>query len=139
MSPEPETEHRMPVRRITVLIADDDRSVLDALTDLIGDADDLELVAAVGDADAAVRVGAEKHPDVAVLDVVMPGGGGIHAARELRRLSPETRVIGLSTFSDRTMAAAMLSAGAVRYLVKGDTTVDLLSEIAGAAGGPGEA
>jgi DNA-binding NarL/FixJ family response regulator len=114
---------------IKVLIADDDDGVREALSALIADDDGLELVGAVGDAEAAVEVARREHPHVAVLDVVMPHGGGVHAARELGRVCPETRVIGLSTFGDSSTTGAMLDAGAVRYLVKGDPESDVVDTI----------
>lgn len=111
----------------TVLLADDDPRVLAALGDVIGDDPSFRVVALACDADEAIAAACREHPDLAVLDVSMPGGGGVHAAEELRRLCPDTRVIALSSAQDARTVEAMLSAGAVRYLAKGDPELDLLT------------
>src|SRR5207253_9517347 len=64
-----------PVQRLRVLIADDQEVVRRALSELVASVDDLELVGAVEDADPAVALAECEQPDVAVLDVKMPGGG----------------------------------------------------------------
>jgi EAL domain-containing protein (putative c-di-GMP-specific phosphodiesterase class I) len=62
---------------------------------------------------------ARERPDVAILDVKMPGGGGPHAARGILAESPQTRIVALSAYGDRASILEMLSAGAAAYLVKG--------------------
>src|SRR5207253_8020828 len=88
-------------RRVSVLIAEDDGPVRDALAALIRSEPGLKLIGAAKDADEAVRLAAEMRPDVALLDVRMPGGGGVTAARELKRCSPGTRVVALSASGER--------------------------------------
>jgi len=126
---------QVPVSRIRVLLADDDAGVREALADLISDESGIELVGVVGDGLAAVEMAQRMRPDVAILDVVMPGGGGIQAARELRDSSPRTKIIGLSSFGDGAMSAAMIKAGAVRYMLKGASAEELLGAIAAAVSG----
>jgi DNA-binding NarL/FixJ family response regulator len=104
---------------ITVLIAEDEPGVRDALADLIRTDDRLVLIGAAGDADQAIDLAREHRPDVALLDVKMPSGGGPRATREIRVLSPETRVVALSAYEDRATVLEMLRAGAAGYLVKG--------------------
>jgi DNA-binding NarL/FixJ family response regulator len=116
-------------RPVRVMIADDDVNVRAALIDLIGDETTLAFVGAAGDTDSAVAMARAQQPDVAVLDVQMPGAGGVHAARELRRLCPGTIVIGLSSYGDRATRAAMLGAGVARFLVKGSPDTDLVAAI----------
>src|SRR4029453_15304829 len=74
-------------------------------------------------------------PDVALVDVKMPAGGGPRAAREIGRLSPTTRVIALSAFEDRPTVLEMLRAGAVGYLVKGTAAEEIVGSIKRVAGG----
>ena len=66
---------------------------------------------------------------MALVDVKMPAGGGPRAAREIMRVSPDTRVIALSAFEDRPTVLEMLRAGAVGYLVKGTAGEEILGSI----------
>jgi EAL domain-containing protein (putative c-di-GMP-specific phosphodiesterase class I)/CheY-like chemotaxis protein len=109
--------------RIRVIIAEDDPSLRDALAAIIGGDETLDLVAAVGDAETAIQAAEHLRPDVAILDVRMPGGGGTEAARGIKRRSPQTKVLALSAHEDRVTVMEMLEAGAVGYLVKG-TSID---------------
>jgi EAL domain-containing protein (putative c-di-GMP-specific phosphodiesterase class I) len=115
---------------ITVLIADDEPSLRDALTELLAHEDRVVLVGAAGDADEAISIAETRRPDVAILDVSMPAGGGPRAAREIIRLSPATRVIALSAFEDKPTVLEMLRAGAVGYLVKGAAADQIIGSIA---------
>jgi signal transduction histidine kinase len=115
--------------RIRVLIAEDEPSVREALADLIRTDDDLELVGAAGDAEQAIQLAREHHPDVALVDVKMPLGGGPRASREIRILSPETRVVALSAYEDRATVLEMLRAGAAGYLVKGTSAGEIVEAI----------
>lgn len=115
--------------RIRVLIADDEAELRGALADLIASEDDLELVGAGGDADEAIELARSNRPDVALVDVKMPAGGGPRAAREILRNSPQTRILALSAYEDRTTVLEMLRAGAVGYLVKGTAPEEIVRAI----------
>jgi DNA-binding NarL/FixJ family response regulator len=108
---------------ITVVVADDDRTFSAALQEVIVTAPQLRLVGLAGDAIEAVALAERHRPDVVVLDVRMPGGG-VEAAREVRRRSPATSIIALSAYEDRENVASMAGAGAHAYLVKGRVTSD---------------
>ena len=118
-----------PNGRITVLIAEDEPAVRSALADLIDIEDELELVGAAADAQEAIDLAKEHLPDVALVDVKMPAGGGTRAAREIRSLSPTTRVVALSAYEDRTTVLEMLRAGAAGYLVKGTSAGEIVEAI----------
>ena len=77
---------------IRLLLADDQALVRGALSALLSLESDLEVVAEVASGDLVVPAVLEHHPDVALLDVEMPGLDGISAAAEVRRVSPATRV-----------------------------------------------
>ena len=102
-----------------VLIADDDASIRDALRELLESEGGIEVVAVTEDADTAIEAATREHPDVAILDVKMPGGGGPQAARGILARSPGTRIVALSAYGDRASILEMLRAGASAYLVKG--------------------
>lgn len=119
---------------IRVLVAEDDASVRRALEALLQSEVTLELVAAAGDAAGAVQAAAREQPDVALVDVRMPGGG-VNAAREIRTCSPQTRVIAFTAHDDRATVLEMLEAGAVGYVVKGGKIDAIVEAIAQAAAG----
>jgi EAL domain-containing protein (putative c-di-GMP-specific phosphodiesterase class I)/CheY-like chemotaxis protein len=114
---------------IRVLIADDEPALRVALADLLAHEDHVTLIGTAGDADEAIQIATDQRPDVALVDVKMPAGGGPRAAREITRLSPATRVIALSAFEDRPTVLEMLRAGAVGYLVKGTAGEEILDSI----------
>lgn len=122
---------------IRVLIAEDSRLVREALAGLVRAADGLVLVDAVSDATEAVAAAVRAKPDVALLDVRMPGGGGAAAARGIRQQSPSTKVIALSGSGDRESVLQMVEAGAVGYLVKGGPPEGIIESIRRAAAGQG--
>jgi EAL domain-containing protein (putative c-di-GMP-specific phosphodiesterase class I)/AmiR/NasT family two-component response regulator len=111
---------------IRVLLADDEAALRVALTELLSHEERVELIGTAADAEEAIRIAESDLPDVALVDVRMPEGGGPHAARGISRVSPGTRVIALSAYEDRTNDLDMLRAGAVGYLVKGATADELV-------------
>jgi EAL domain-containing protein (putative c-di-GMP-specific phosphodiesterase class I)/DNA-binding NarL/FixJ family response regulator len=125
----------MDAQPIRVLVVDDEPEVRSALAELIGAEEDLDMVASAGDPDEAAGLAGSTLPDVALVDVKMPNGGGPRAAREILRLSPRTRVLALSAYEDRETVLAMLGAGAVGYLVKGTPPEDIVGAIGRAARG----
>ena len=108
--------------RIRVLIADDEESVLDVLSALMAAESDLEIAGSARDAETAIQLATREQPDVAILDVRMPGGGGPRAAREILRRSPASKIIALSAHEEVDSVLEMLRAGALGYVVKGDST-----------------
>jgi EAL domain-containing protein (putative c-di-GMP-specific phosphodiesterase class I)/CheY-like chemotaxis protein len=120
---------------IRVLLADDEPGLRIALTELLSHEERVELIGTAADAEEAIRIAGSDQPDVALVDVRMPEGGGPHAARGITRVSPGTRVIALSAYEDRTNVLEMLRAGAVGYLVKGTAADELLEGIQKVAAG----
>jgi EAL domain-containing protein (putative c-di-GMP-specific phosphodiesterase class I)/DNA-binding NarL/FixJ family response regulator len=118
---------------VRVLIAEDETTVRRALCDLIQTEDGLELAGSAADADEAIELIERWRPDVALVDVKMPGGGGPRVARAIARLSPGTRIVALSAYEDRSSVFQMLRAGAVSYLVKGAPLVEIIETIRKAA------
>ncbi|HXF37005.1 MAG TPA: EAL domain-containing protein [Actinomycetota bacterium] len=120
---------------IGVLIADDEPELRGALADLISSEDHLRLVGVAADADEAIELAISTGPDVALVDVRMPAGGGPRATREILRASPGTRVLALSAYEDRATVLEMLRAGAVGYLVKGTAPDEIVRAVERAARG----
>jgi PAS domain S-box-containing protein len=120
-------------RPIRLLVAEDDEALRAAICELIVGEDGLELAGVAADADEAIARAAVLKPQIALLDVRMPGGGGSRAAREIRRVSPGTRSIALSAYDDRSNVLEMLRAGAVGYLVKGGPPDEIVDAVRRAA------
>ena len=120
---------------IRVLVADADVELRNGMAALVRRDETLELVAVASDAQEAITKAAMTQPHVAVLDVRMPSGGGVAAARGIREVSPPTSVIALSAADDRVVVLDMLRAGAVRYLVKGALPEEILRAIRASATG----
>jgi len=121
--------------KLTVLIADDDPMIRMALSEVLAAEPDLLVVAIAADAEEAVALAAHHTPDVAVLDVRMPGGGGAHAAREIRIRSPRTQLLAFSAYDDTGVANELKRLGVREYLIKGVTNAQIVSAVrrAGAA------
>jgi len=120
---------------VSVLIADDLPLVVDALTELLGGDPSIVVVATANDAVAAVEAAATARPDVALLDVRMPAGGGVVAARGIRKVSPNTKIVALSAQFDRASVVEMVRAGAISYLIKGSAPGEIIAAIHGSVRG----
>jgi EAL domain-containing protein (putative c-di-GMP-specific phosphodiesterase class I)/DNA-binding NarL/FixJ family response regulator len=120
-----------------VAIVDDDASVCAVLAEVIEDDETLELAGTADEVGAGIELIARERPNVALVDVKMPGGGGPRATAEMLERSPETRVIALSAHVDRHAVLEMLRVGAIAYLVKGCPVEELVETIHQAAQGRG--
>ncbi|HZB18610.1 MAG TPA: response regulator transcription factor [Blastococcus sp.] len=110
---------------IRVLIAEDQTLVRGALRALLELEDDLEVVAEVGRGDAVVGAALEHRPDVALLDIEMPGGDGIEAARGLAAAVPGCRAVILTTFGRPGFLRRAMEVGAAGFLVKDAPVAEL--------------
>ena len=122
---------------IRVLIAEDEDALRGALADLVSSDPEMEVVATAADADEAIEEATRTRPDVALVDVKMPAGGGPRATREILSMSPGTRVVALSAYEDRRTVLEMLRAGVVGYLVKGTPAGEIIRTIRRSVRGEG--
>jgi DNA-binding NarL/FixJ family response regulator len=114
---------------IRVLVADDEQTVVDVLRALIGTDPSLRFVGAAHNAEDAIELATRERPDVVLLDVRMPGGGGLRATREITKRCAPTKVVALSAHQDSDTVIGMISAGASAYVPKGDPTDKILRTI----------
>jgi DNA-binding NarL/FixJ family response regulator len=120
---------------IRVLIADDHAVVRAGLEQLLESAEDITVVGAAADGEQAASLAQEHHPDVALMDLSMPGIGGIEATRRIRAAEPAVHVVVLTSFSDRERILEALDAGALGYLLKDAEPDELLRGVRAAARG----
>src|ERR687892_134565 len=120
---------------IRILLAEDQSMARGALAALLAFEPDLEVVGQVSSGDEVVAVAEEVRPDVALLDIEMPGIDGIEAASELRRELPDCRVLILTTFGRPAYLRRAMEAGASGFLVKDAPAERLANAIRRAATG----
>jgi NarL family two-component system response regulator LiaR len=114
---------------IRVLIADDHAVVRQGLRTLIGTEPGMTVVGEAGDGVEAVEMARAYKPDVILLDMVMPRKDGLQAIREIKRESPNVRILVLTSFSDDDKVFPAIKSGALGYLLKNASPRTLLSAI----------
>jgi DNA-binding NarL/FixJ family response regulator len=110
--------------KISILVADDHPHSREGLRRLL-DGDDVVVVATAQSGEEAVKLAAQLKPNVALIDVAMPGVGGIEAARQIKENCPQTAIIMFSAYDYEAYVSASLQAGASGYLLK-DANIDKL-------------
>ena len=103
-----------------IIVVDDDRLVCDSLRIILGAQDGIEVCGVGSDGEQAVALWREQRPDVALLDIQMPGRDGLWAAEQILSEDASARVVFLTTFSDDDYIVRALKAGARGYLIKTD-------------------
>lgn len=114
---------------ITVLICDDHAAVRRGLAEVLSAAPDIDVIAAAESGEEAVEFVTAYHPAVVLMDVSMPGMGGMEATRRLLAARPQTRVVMLTSYSGHDRMVEALSAGAVGYLLKDSTPEEVMQSI----------
>jgi DNA-binding NarL/FixJ family response regulator len=120
-----------------VLIADDHHVVREGLALLLGSVEDFQIVGQAATGEQAVQVAGEVQPDVVVMDLDMPGAGGIAAITELLLVCPQARIMALTLHGDDIHLFRALRAGALGYLVKDATPEEVLRGVRAVADGQG--
>ncbi|POX64241.1 DNA-binding response regulator [Streptomyces sp. Ru62] len=128
MDDEMPRDHR-PGARIRVLLAEDQGMMRGALALLLGMEEDIEVVAQLGSGDGIVDAVLTHRPDVALLDIELPGMSGLDAAAELRDQAPDCRVLILTTFGRPGYLRRAMEAGAAGFLVKDGPVEELAAAI----------
>jgi len=119
----------------TVVLVDDHPLVRQGMRAVIDAHDGIDVVGEASDGDEAVRVCIETSPDVVLMDLQMPGVGGVEATRQLRTRLPSTAVLMLTMYDDDAMVFEAVASGASGYLLKGSDGSDIVAAIRSAAQG----
>lgn len=117
---------------IRVMLVDDHAVVRSGLTAFLLAYDDLELVGEASSGEQAVHLCGQMHPDVVLMDLVMPGMDGATATGQIREKCPDIQVIALTSFKEKELVEGALQAGAIGYLLK-DVSADELAHAIRAA------
>lgn len=120
---------------IRVAVIDDHTILRNGLTQLIESDPELVVVGTAPDGEAGVVLCVELRPDVALMDLSMPGIGGIEATRRIAAAAPDVQVVVLTSFMDRDQIVDALASGAIGYLVKDAEPEELLRGIHAASRG----
>ena len=120
---------------LRVVVADDHPVYREGLTMVLGSLAGVEVVGEAGDGHEAVRLAEELSPDVVLMDLSMPGLGGVEATREVVARCPATQVLVLSMHEGADSVLAALRAGARGYLVKGATKQEIARALHDVAAG----
>lgn len=114
---------------IRVLIVDDHVLVRTGIERILADAEGIEVIGQAVDGEEAIRLTRELSPNVVLMDVKMPGIGGVEATRKIGRAYPQSLVIGLTASGDDTFVQRLLQAGAKGYLTKGSSYEEVVRAI----------
>jgi len=104
---------------INVMLVDDHDLVRRGIKRLLDDANGIKVVAEANDGEQAIRQVRRKKPDVILMDVSMPGIGGLEATRKITQYSPDMKIIAVTIHDDDPFPARLLEAGAAGYITKG--------------------
>lgn len=114
---------------IRVLLADDHALVREGTRRLLEAESDVEVVAEAASGEEAVAAARDLQPDIAIMDIAMPGIGGIEATRTIKTYCPKTAVLVLSAYDDEPYLIALLEAGAAGFLLKNVHGQELINAI----------
>ncbi len=114
---------------INVVLVDDHELVRTGIRRILEDARGVTVVAEASSGEEAVKVAQAHTPDVMLMDIHMPGIGGIEATRKVLRASPRTRVVALTVHGDKPYAVQLLKGGAQGFLTKGCPADEVIKAI----------
>ncbi len=111
------------------MLADDHELIREGIKRVLGDRADMEIVAEAKDGLELVSLLKDSAPDLVILDLFMPNLGGIETTREIKKISPQTKVLILTMHNSEEYCQYALAAGAHGYCLKEDATEELFSAI----------
>lgn len=120
---------------ITILLVDDHAIVRQGVCAFLDTQPDLKVIAEADSGEMAVRLAAELAPDVALMDLMMPGMDGVEATRRVKQTSPRTQVVVLTSYHQDEHIFPAIRAGALSYLLKDVSPVELANAVRKAAVG----
>jgi two-component system, NarL family, response regulator NreC len=120
---------------IRIVLADDHQILLDGLRRLIDAKGDMQVVATANDVESTLAATREHRPDVLVLDISMPGGGGLEVARRVREMELPTKLVILTMYAEDRYVMEAVRLGAAGYVLKRSADTELIEAIRTVAAG----
>jgi DNA-binding NarL/FixJ family response regulator len=114
---------------ISILIADDHKLIRETWTYILNRDSRFKVIGSCSNSEEAVRMTEQKHPNVVLMDINMVPFSGIEATRQIKEISPETRVIGVTMHSQPAYAKKMLQIGASGYVTKNSSKEEMVTAI----------
>jgi DNA-binding NarL/FixJ family response regulator len=115
--------------KISILIADDHKLIRETWTHILNEDPRFKVIATCGNAEEAVELAVEKRPSVILMDIIMTPISGLEATRQIRRISPDSKIIGVSMHSLPAYAKKMLQIGAKGYVTKNSSKKEMIKAI----------
>lgn len=115
--------------KVRILIADDHTLVREGISALLKFYDDIEVVGEASNGKEAIDKANELNPDVVLMDIAMPGLGGLEATVEIKKRHPDTKILVLTQYSDKEYVNRFLKAGVSGYILKKAVGTELISAI----------
>jgi DNA-binding NarL/FixJ family response regulator len=123
------------MRKVKVLLADDHELVRSGMRALLEAQSDFEIVGEAGDGREAIKLARDLNPDIAIIDIAMPGLNGIDTLRQIFHVCPTVKVLACSMYSDLPYIIESLRLGACGYLLKSSAKDDLIRAVQAARDG----
>ncbi len=117
------------MEKISILIADDHKLIREAWSSILANDPRFDVIATCDNAEEAVEQVKEKRPNVILMDISMSPFSGLEATQQILRISPDSRIIGLSVYSDPAYAIKMLQMGGSGYVTKNSTSEEMIEAI----------
>lgn len=114
---------------IRVIVVDDHDLVRMGIVSLLSDGDRIEVIAEASSGEEAIELAKEHEPDVILMDIRMPGMGGLEATRKLLRFNEDIKVIAVTACAEDPFASRLLQAGAAGYMTKGATADEMIMAV----------
>jgi len=124
-----------PNSKISILIVDDHKLIRDTWSFILNSDDRFQVIAETDSGKAAIELADNNHPDIILMDINMTPMNGFEATKEIRRISPASKIIGVSMHSQPAYAKKMLQMGAVGYITKNSSKEEMISAISEVARG----
>jgi DNA-binding NarL/FixJ family response regulator len=123
------TNYNLLMNKITILIADDHTLVRETWSYILNSDERFKVVAECGSGEDAVEKARELHPDIVIMDINLPGINGIEATEQIKKISPGSKILGVSLHTQPTYARKMMQKGALGYVTKNSSREEMFKAI----------
>ncbi|MBS1750749.1 MAG: response regulator transcription factor [Bacteroidetes bacterium] len=122
-------------KKVTILIVDDHKLIRDTWSFILNSDERFQVIAETDTGQSAIELSGNFHPDIILMDINMSPMNGFEATKEIRKISPSSKIIGVSMHSQPAYAKKMLQMGAVGYITKNSSKEEMITAITEVVGG----